>query len=73
MACTWPTGRAGRVEAAQIEVQLAVREIVGDPMRPVHSQRGFPDPRSTSYSGNDYDAGGPSSFLLELVQNRQGG
>ena len=36
-------GRAGRVEAAQVDVQLAVREAVGDLVRPVHGQGGLAD------------------------------
>jgi hypothetical protein len=35
--------RGGRVEAAQVDEQLAVREAGSDPVRPVHRQRGLPD------------------------------
>ena len=37
--------RAVRVEAAQVHVQLAVREPVGDPVRPVHGQGRLADAR----------------------------
>ena len=33
----------GRVEAAQVDVELAVGEPVGDPVRPVHGQGGLAD------------------------------
>ncbi|OLB65274.1 MAG: hypothetical protein AUI10_07500 [Actinobacteria bacterium 13_2_20CM_2_72_6] len=48
--------RAARVEPAQVDPDLAVRELGGDPARPVHRERGLADPRS-AVEGEDHRRG----------------
>jgi len=40
---------AARIEAAQVHVQLAVREPVRHPVRPVHGEGGLPRPRIVTH------------------------
>ena len=53
------------VEAAQVHVELPVGELPGDLMRPVHRQRGLPDPGRAADRGDDR---GPAGLLQHLGQ-----
>ena len=51
---------------AQVDVQLAVREVLGHPVRPVHGQRRLADPGGTG-QGHDH-AAGPADAAGQPVQ-----
>src|SRR5262249_11949023 len=50
-------------EAAQVDVQLAVREPVGDSVRPVHGQGGLADARGPVYRCDHYRTAGRSGCV----------
>jgi hypothetical protein len=63
---------AGRVEAAQVDVELAVGEPVGDPVRPVHRQGGLADAGRTGDRGDDHGRrGAPAAATDQAVQGGQ--
>jgi hypothetical protein len=66
-------GRGGRVvvgvEAAQVGVELPVREVPAHPVRPVHGQGGLADPGGTGDGRDHHGAGGAA--VQDAVQPAQ--
>ncbi|WP_154697058.1 hypothetical protein [Lentzea guizhouensis] len=56
--------RLGRVEPAQVDVELAVREVIGDLSRPPQAQGGLAD---TGHSDDHHDALGTCGHLVQLA------
>ncbi len=59
--------RRVRVEPAQVDPQLPVREVAGDPVRPVHRERGLADPAPAGERG-DHHRGAGRAQLVEPVE-----
>jgi hypothetical protein len=58
---------AARREAPQVDVELAVRELAGHLVRPVHGERGLPD---AGGSGDGGDHHRPAARVTELAGQR---
>jgi hypothetical protein len=61
-------GNSCRVVSAQVDVQLAVREAPGDPVRPVHGESCLPD---AGRAGDHRDRWRPVRRREQRVQRRQ--